>query len=142
MLALPNGLDHPRLHHGGRTSQLRGRGCFHAIRNRCHAKSVAPPVMVLPPGPSRKPASTAVQQLWSEYAEWWMALEYPVSDNEKHDESWKPSSACDGAKEKVRLALVDATRLEQRRKDREVREQRLMNTLQQGAQWALNDRAR
>ena len=101
--------------------------------------------MVLPPGPSRKPASTAVWQLsWSESAEWWMALEYPVRDDEEHDEPWERfmCAMVRSAKEKVRLALVDATRVEQRRKDREVREQRLMNTLQQGAQWALNDRAR
>ena len=45
--------------------------------------------MVLPPDPSRKPASVAVQQRWREYAEWFMALDDPVRDDVERDASWE-----------------------------------------------------
>ena len=96
--------------------------------------------MVLPPDPSRNPASVAVQQLWSEYAGWLMALEDPLRDDEERDESWERfMHDRRRAKEKARLALIDVVRLEQRREGCAGSEQNFAAALQQGAAWALHE---
>ena len=99
--------------------------------------------MVLPPDPSRKPSSLAVQQLWIEYAKWLMALEDPLRDDEERDESWERfMHERRRAKEKARLASVEQQRLEQRREDRAERDQELAAALQQAAPWALHEEVR
>ena len=84
--------------------------------------------MVLPPSPSRKPRSAAVQELWHAYDDWRMALENPDRDDEDVDDS------CERflrdrrkSKEKERLRLFELKR------NAALKEQRRVARLQEPA---------
>ena len=84
--------------------------------------------MVLPPSPSRKPRSAAVQELWHAYDDWRMALETPDRDDEDVDDSWERFLRDRRkSKEKERLRLFELKR------NAALKEQRRVARLQEPA---------
>lgn len=99
--------------------------------------------MVLEPHPTRKQPSAAVRQLWSDYADWLIALPFPLRDDEPLDDSWE-RFLCERrkAKEKARLRGVYAHRKANRQAQMTHREEQYQTALQLKTPWALAECAR